>query len=125
MPLFQGCVTLEQARKRYRELIRQNHPDALNRNAQIINAEWEQLEREAVDGVLPECYHIDTRKERIVEKVVERTITQRVEVPVYIEHVIEVLPERKKYTCVRCGRTSDDRRSFNMHFGGNLTCWNC
>jgi hypothetical protein len=102
--LFEGCANLSEARTRYRDLMREFHPDNLTRITQDINAAYEEVQKTAnADGMLSEKYRSvsgDEKAERIVYR--DRPVI------VYVDRLLPVPEKKKRDTrnylyCERCG----------------------
>jgi hypothetical protein len=99
MKHFHGCKTLEDAKRRKRELLLTYHPDRMNVITQQIASEWEDLIKSAApDGALPELYHVPDGA-KVIDRIVyrDRVVEKRVEIktPVYVDRVIEKRVEVK------------------------------
>ena len=108
MKYFKGCKTIEEAKRRKRDLMMDYHPDRMNVITQQIAGEWDELTKSAApDGTLPEIYH-PSGEPQIIDRIVYRDRVQRVEVPV--ERIVYRDPASTRWSEIK---TSADRSELN------------
>ncbi len=117
---FSGCANLDEARTRYRELMKRSHPDVLKVITQEINAEYACVKSAArADGTLPKEY---AQAEQSGIKIVYRDRIVKVEIPVEVDRIVyrdRAAPARSAASN-RSQASCDDERSFIQLFTDSI-----